>query len=75
MPNAELRDELERYVDESITSVNVQQLTLAAENDFLASMLAWEQITEKLQMLKRQAVALILREVHEGYLMPLAYGT
>ncbi len=28
-------------------------------------------ITEKLQMLKRQAVALILREVHEGYLMPV----
>ena len=43
MRNAELRDELERYVDESITRVNVQQLTLAAENDFLASMLAWEQ--------------------------------
>jgi hypothetical protein len=43
MLNAELRDELERYVDESITRVNVQQLTLAAENDFLASMLAWEQ--------------------------------
>jgi hypothetical protein len=43
MRNAELRDELERYVDESITSVNVHKLTLAAENDFLASMLAWEQ--------------------------------
>jgi hypothetical protein len=28
-------------------------------------------ITEKMQMLKRQAVALILREVHEGYLMPV----
>jgi hypothetical protein len=41
--NAELRDELERYVDESITRVNVQELTLAAENDFLASMLEWEQ--------------------------------
>jgi hypothetical protein len=43
MRNAELRDELERYFDESIARVNVQQLTLAAENDFLASMLAWEQ--------------------------------
>ncbi len=41
--NAELRDELERYVDESITCVNVHQLTVAAENEFLASMLAWEQ--------------------------------
>ena len=43
MRNAELRDELERYVDESITCVNVHKLTLAAENEFLASMLAWEQ--------------------------------
>jgi hypothetical protein len=41
--NAELRDELERYFDESISRVNVQHLTLAAENDFLAVMLAWEQ--------------------------------
>jgi hypothetical protein len=43
MRNAELRDELERYLDESIDRVNIQHLTLAAENDFLASMLAWEQ--------------------------------
>ena len=41
--NAELRDELERYFDESISRVNVQHFSLAAENDFLASMLAWEQ--------------------------------
>jgi hypothetical protein len=41
--NAELRDELERYVDESITRVNIQHLPLAAENEFLAAMLAWEQ--------------------------------
>ena len=41
--NAELRDELERYFDESISRVNVQHLSLAAENEFLASMLEWEQ--------------------------------
>jgi len=41
--NAELRDELERYLDESVSRVNVQHLPLSAENDFLASMLAWEQ--------------------------------
>ncbi len=41
--NAELRDELERYFDESISRVNVQHFTLAAENEFLACMLAWEQ--------------------------------
>lgn len=40
--NAELRDELEPYYDESITSVNVEHLPLTAENEFLASMLAWE---------------------------------
>lgn len=40
--NAELRDELEPYYDESISRINVQQLPLTAENDFLASMLAWE---------------------------------
>jgi hypothetical protein len=40
--NADLRDELERYFDESISRVNIQHLTLSAENDFLASMLAWE---------------------------------
>jgi hypothetical protein len=41
--NAELRDELERYYDESISRVNIQHATLAQENDFLACMLAWEQ--------------------------------
>jgi len=41
--NAELRDELERYLDESISRVNVHALPLSAENEFLASMLAWEQ--------------------------------
>ena len=41
--NAELRDELEPYFDESISRVNVQQFPLDAENEFLASMLAWEQ--------------------------------
>ena len=41
--NAELRDELDRYFDESISRVNVQHFSLAAENEFLAAMLAWEQ--------------------------------
>jgi len=41
--NAELRNELERYFDESITRVNVRHLSLDAENEFLACMLAWEQ--------------------------------
>jgi hypothetical protein len=41
--NAELRDELERYYDESISRVNIQHSTLAQENEFLSCMLAWEQ--------------------------------
>ena len=41
--NAELRNALEPFYDESISRVNVQHLPLAVENDFLASMLAWEQ--------------------------------
>ena len=40
--NAELRDELEPYYAESITRVNVHHLPLSVENDYLASMLAWE---------------------------------
>src|ERR1041385_2512422 len=40
--NAQLRDELEPYFDESIGRVNVDELTTPVENEFLASMLAWE---------------------------------
>ncbi len=40
--NAELRNELEPYFDESIRSVNVEELPTPVENEFLASMLAWE---------------------------------
>ena len=40
--NAELRDQIEPYVDESICRVNVRAFSTAKENEFLASMLAWE---------------------------------
>lgn len=40
--NAELRNELEPYMDEAVTSVNIQHFSLRDENEFLASMLAWE---------------------------------
>lgn len=40
--NARLRDELEPFVDESFDLLQMRQLPLAAENEFLASMLAWE---------------------------------
>ncbi|MGD9126922.1 MAG: hypothetical protein PVH19_06040 [Planctomycetia bacterium] len=41
--NAELRNELEPFYDESISRINIQHLPLSVENEFLASMLAWEQ--------------------------------
>ncbi len=40
--NAELRDQLEPYLDESIHCVNVHELPTPLENEFLESMLAWE---------------------------------
>ncbi len=40
--NARLRDELEPYFDESVHRVDVQRMTTPMENEFLASMLAWE---------------------------------
>lgn len=40
--NAQLRDELEPYLDESIHVLDVRRLPTQAENEFLASMLAWE---------------------------------
>lgn len=42
MRNAQLRDDLEPYLDESICRVNVHAFSTAKENEFLASMLAWE---------------------------------
>jgi len=40
--NAKLRDELEPFLDESVDLLNVRRLPTHAENEFLASMLAWE---------------------------------
>ncbi len=40
--NAQLRNELERYADESMTVVDTQQMTTGVENEYLESLLAWE---------------------------------
>jgi hypothetical protein len=40
--NAQLRDELEPFLDESVFCVNSDELPTPVENEFLASMLAWE---------------------------------
>lgn len=40
--NARLRDELEPYLDESIHLFDSRQVPTQKENEFLASMLAWE---------------------------------
>ncbi len=40
--NARLRDELEPYLDESVGLRSIRELPTQVENDYLASMLAWE---------------------------------
>jgi hypothetical protein len=40
--NARLRDELEPFLDESVCLVDVRSMPTPVENEFLASMLAWE---------------------------------
>jgi hypothetical protein len=40
--NAQLRDELEPYLDESVDLVSLRHMTLSEENEFLESILAWE---------------------------------
>jgi hypothetical protein len=40
--NAQLRDELEPFYDEAIGRINVREFSTVKENEFLASMLAWE---------------------------------
>ncbi len=42
LANARLRDELEPYRDESIDDTSVTRMSLRTENEYLASMLAWE---------------------------------
>ena len=42
LDNARLRDELEPYRDESIDDPSVNRMPLQTENEYLASMLAWE---------------------------------
>lgn len=42
LDNARLRDELEPYVDDSVSTPDSHQMPLAVENEYLASMLAWE---------------------------------
>ncbi len=40
--NARLRDELEPFLDESIDLVNMRRMSTPSENEYLASILAWE---------------------------------
>ncbi len=40
--NAQLRDEMEPFVDESLALLESRRLSISKENEFLASMLAWE---------------------------------
>lgn len=40
--NAQLRNEIEPYLDESVDLLNIRRLPTSRENEFLESMLAWE---------------------------------
>ena len=40
--NAQLRDELEPFLDDSLACLNTRHLSTSVENEFLASMLDWE---------------------------------
>jgi hypothetical protein len=40
--NAQLRDQLEPFLDESLELLDLQRMPTKVENEFLASMLAWE---------------------------------
>jgi hypothetical protein len=42
MDNARLRDELEPYIDDSLCDGSGSRMPLRVENEYLASMLAWE---------------------------------
>ncbi len=42
MQNARLRDEMEPFLDESVTLVDMDKMSVHSENEFLSSLLAWE---------------------------------
>jgi hypothetical protein len=42
LANAQLRDELEPFIDESVLCVDSVRMPIASENEYLSSMLAWE---------------------------------
>ena len=42
MLNARLRDELEPFLDESLDVLNMRHMSTPSENEYLASILAWE---------------------------------
>lgn len=42
MLNAELRNELERYFDESLVVIDTDRMSTHFENEYLSSILAWE---------------------------------
>ena len=42
MQNAQLRDEMEPFLDESVYLVDLDKMSISNENEFLTSLLAWE---------------------------------
>jgi hypothetical protein len=42
LENAQLRNEMEPYLDESVSLVDLDRMSVRRENEFLSSLLAWE---------------------------------
>jgi hypothetical protein len=85
--NAQLRDELEPYLDESVDFVTVRNMSLAEENEFLESILEWERapslpiykwfdpelVLPRPELLSDEEVHVILwRTIHQLYSQKIA---
>ena len=74
--NAQLRDQLEPFFDESIEFVNRRELPTPVENELLASMLAWERVAGvgDQQVVHARAGAAQPEELDERAVEPDAVG-
>ncbi len=75
--NAQLRDELEPFLDESVELVNVRQMPTSEENEFLASMLAWERapVLPISRWFEPELVIPRPDEISDGELTPILWDT
>jgi hypothetical protein len=74
--NAQLRDELEPYLDESVDLLTIKKMPLAEENDFLESILKWfepELVLPRPESLQDEELhAILWRTIHLLYSQKIA---